>query len=367
MAREPPVTRLVDKRGSTAALLETLRSQGQPKAPARFARTPIAEHEVEALFAVDYGLYEYHPKCYWRYRPGIETTHPFSDHPAGQWTRRTNEQGFRRDIPLSTTQPELRVLVVGDSHTDGLCNNSESFCARLESLLLAEPPASTVEVLNAGVMGQSFYGYLGSMEAHQDLKCKGYVVVFFSGNDFLDVLTPLHFFQRELAPPQPVGYFERLKRIADVNTEALTQGFNQMVYFESFPDEADLALGAAWWVCQEMDALARSQQVPWVLVHIPSAFDVGQSEVLNTRRRVMEAAGLSEEHARIGSRLAGRLLDQARSAGIQTLDMSGRFAAEPLPCYWSEFHINLRGHELLAEELLPLVRSWKPISAQQGR
>lgn len=75
------------------------------------------------------------------------------EHPDGYLTIATNNLGLREDDPTKD-QPApgvRRVLALGDSQTDGLVNNDESWPNVLERT--AGTPAEPWEVLNAGVTG----------------------------------------------------------------------------------------------------------------------------------------------------------------------------------------------------------------------
>jgi len=113
----------------------------------------------------------------------------------GSFQFHTNNLGLRRDVDTPTEKGAnlFRVLVLGDSQTDGYVDNPESFSSRLESGLgsAAELAGQRVEVLNAGVAGyspaQEFLWYdVHGAELKPDLT----IVMFYPGNDALDLLDP---------------------------------------------------------------------------------------------------------------------------------------------------------------------------------
>jgi len=72
----------------------------------------------------------------------------------GQWIFRTNLQGYRNDQDFEYEKPKgcLRILVLGDSHTEGFeVNQEETYSSRLFQTLKSEFPV--VEVMNVGVSG----------------------------------------------------------------------------------------------------------------------------------------------------------------------------------------------------------------------
>lgn len=107
----------------------------------------------------------------------------------GSWHFVTNNQGFRndRDFPYEKPARTVRVLSLGDSHTQGYeVRQSATYSAVLERYLTAH--GKPAEVLNAGVSGFS------TAEAEAFLENEGYkyhpdvVVLGFYANDFEDNL-----------------------------------------------------------------------------------------------------------------------------------------------------------------------------------
>ena len=107
----------------------------------------------------------------------------------GRWEFRTNAQGFRndRDFLLSRQPGTLRILAVGDSHTEGFEVSQEAtYSVRLEKLLAES--GKQAEVYNTGVSGFGTAEELVFLENsglsyHPDI-----VVLGFFRNDFGDNL-----------------------------------------------------------------------------------------------------------------------------------------------------------------------------------
>src|SRR5207248_2046133 len=112
---------------------------------------------------------------------------PLADHPGGSFRFRTNNLGLRRDVDTAIDKPPelFRVLMLGESQTEGYVNNEESFPTLLEARLAGQlsPIGRRAEVLNAGVGG-----YKPTLEL-QRFQVRGaplrpdLVVVFVAGND----------------------------------------------------------------------------------------------------------------------------------------------------------------------------------------
>lgn len=128
---------------------------------------------------VRYGPYQLR-----RIRPGSEFFHTSID---GRWRFRTNNRGFRATEDYAYEKPAgvFRVLVVGDSHTQGYeVDQHETFCAVLERSL--ELRGLDAQVMNAGVAGFSNAEELLLLEEEGLRYDLDLAVVAFYGNDFDD-------------------------------------------------------------------------------------------------------------------------------------------------------------------------------------
>jgi lysophospholipase L1-like esterase len=117
-------------------------------------------------------------------RPNAEFRHTSVD---GSWTFVTNSRGFRnaREIPYEKAEGTLRILALGDSHTQGYeVRQDFTYAAVAERTLAAR--LARAEAINAGVSGWSTAEALAFLE-NEGAKYKPDVVVLgFYGNDFQD-------------------------------------------------------------------------------------------------------------------------------------------------------------------------------------
>jgi lysophospholipase L1-like esterase len=117
-------------------------------------------------------------------RPNTEFWHESVD---GRWKFVINAQGFRdnRDYPYTKTAGRLRVITLGDSHTQGYeVNQHETYSAGLERYLRRRGLDS--EVFNMGISGIGTAEILAFLES-EGLRYRPDVVVYgLSSNDFRD-------------------------------------------------------------------------------------------------------------------------------------------------------------------------------------
>ncbi len=111
------------------------------------------------------------------------------EHPDGHFLYRGNNLGFREDHDTRIGKSDsVRIVVLGDSHTDGVCWNRESYANRLEYRLNARGDGRGYEVVNAGTGKYSPFQYLRAYQyrikpLHPDIVIIGLYI----GNDFFDM------------------------------------------------------------------------------------------------------------------------------------------------------------------------------------
>jgi hypothetical protein len=313
-----------------------------------------------ALFKLSMTGQQYDPWCYYARLPLTDVRVEWPEHPRGAWRLVSNADGLREDGEIARERPDLRVLVTGDSHTDGWCDNAESFANLLEAELARRNPGRSVEVLNAGNAGYSFHNYLGVLAKWRALAPDVFVVCVYGGNDFRDVLAPAAYFRREPPWPFPEEEQEEVALGRKLSIAGMTNAFRSLFYFRRHPEGAERALADALELCGEMSAACRALGTRCVVLYLPTAVDVDRELRPELFRRWIRKLGFSEEDLAIHARLGERLLADLRAAGVETLDLTEALRARGEPCYWErDLHLNLVGHAVVAGVLVPVVeRMW---------
>lgn len=322
----------------------------------RLKREPLDKETAAQIFITAKKLI-YDPLTYFRYAPNLAEVEPLNEHPGGQYVRRTNAAGEREDHETLLTAPDIFVLVTGDSHTDGICDNDKSFANQLEARLARSRVGKSVEVINAGVQSYCPYNYLGVLEKYLPRRPQLFISAYYGGNDFLELLRPHHYFNNTMPPPQPRGHWDQIANAKELGAEALAQGLNAILYFKRHPDEIEVALEGAIQVSAEIQRQCADAGIPWILVYIPSVFDRAWAEKAELRARSQRLLELSDHELGVLDVLADRFLEWARSNGVEVLDLRPVFGAEPGPWYWPELHIDIQAQQKIAELLEPRVEA----------
>ncbi len=333
--------------------------------PASLPGTVLDEEAARILFrGVREGKRQmYDPVAWAVLKPGVAATWRWDEHPDGKIVSRTNNLGFREDADTQVAKQGVRILVAGDSQTEGMVNNGESFANQLEAQLNARPGAVPCEVLNAGVGNTGPQNYLGTLRRNLYLEPDVFVAVLFTGNDFLNALAISDYFTKRRDPkPSGVDEYQRLLTDAHAKYGAIVvDRFNQALKFTQFPETAYVALKAATDAFLEMDRICREEGIGFLAVILPAKPDV-DTDGLELYRELLVAVGITEESFDVNARLGGRLAETLRAQGVRVLDATGALRADAgTSHYWArDWHLNVAGHRLVAEALQDEVQPLLP-------
>ncbi|TAJ16298.1 MAG: hypothetical protein EPO68_11350 [Planctomycetota bacterium] len=327
----------------------------EPERP--LERATLAKSAAHQLYPIEAGHYVYDALRGFTRRPSASQTYSFEEHAGGSYTARTNALAMREDAEPAEVRPDLRVLVTGDSHTDGACENSESFANRCEALLAAADAGRTVEVLNAGNGSYSFYNYLGVLERCAGLRPHVLVVCVYGGNDWGEALAPWHYHHHGERPRAGGDYDARLSAALRVRDgwgrQAVNQSHNQYLYFAREPAQAAVALRAGMSVTEELRRQCARDGIRFVVAYLPPLVDVQRERILPSIDEVDAALGVDAAALAITDALADRYLAWCAREKIETLDLRPLLRAHAEePLYWrADLHLSVRGHELVGAAL----------------
>lgn len=307
---------------------------------------------------------EYDPWSYYRHKPNQRIRLPLAEHAGGSMECSTNSLGLRDDFEPAAARPDLRILVAGDSHTDGVCENHESYAHVLEAGLRADRAGKTIEVLNAGTGGFSFHNYLGTLERFLDLQPDAFVVGVYGGNDFREVLFPLAYFGRQEIEEDTPADRDVLERGRLLDPRAMNQSFRSLLNFRAHPAQVERAVRAGVDLMREMQTICREHSIRMLCLYIPSPTEADWKAHAGVFERFRKECALSDDDLRIESRMSDRFLDGVRSSGIEVLDGREVLTKDGGPWFWNiEFHLNVAGHEKIAQALRARIAQWKDFPA----
>lgn len=295
------------------------------------------------------------------HKPNAVRETPVPQHPDGRVFFRTEGRGFRADDDITVPKPPdtWRLLVLGDSHVDGVVDNSESLATGLSMRLMVQARSvgfeGRVEVINGGTghWGPTQYGAAPGVWA--ELEPDACLVVIYEGNDFLDVLAAEERAGRRTLI-RKVDHFDKLLAAQDVVGEHVSQQLNQDLVMAADPAAASDA------VALTLASLAQAAaRCPLSVAVLPTAGSV-QPPSAPQRAHIAQALGLSPSQRLSGRAVSKRLLTALEDQGVATLDTwsalyAGRHGlpgtdgvkSHPQRMFWtSDQHLSVDGHARVA-------------------
>jgi len=288
------------------------------------------------------------------HRPNLRLQTVREEHPKTRIAANTNNLGFRNDRDTAQPKPEgmARILVAGDSHTDGLVWNDESFAHLIELELTAALPGASVEVLNAGVGHYGPYHYGRLMKRYGLLGPDFVIVNFFAGNDFMDAARLLEA-TTKLVAERPDGYHEALARAREKMPGATSQGLNQIYYFAHASEMIAPVMRNA---VSELVALKRDcdeRGVGLVVLIQPTKLDVEGEAESGDLDAVRELLDLGPGELALNRELSGELAGRLAEAGIEVHDLLQPMRESGDSLFWEvDHHLSVSGHRLLADSIM---------------
>jgi hypothetical protein len=273
--------------------------------------------------------------------------------------KRRDRHGFLRADALPEVLQGPRIVALGDSHLDGVVPMPDNLGALLEAAL-RERPGGEHWVLNAGCGFYSLFQYaLRARTLVARYRPQVVIAVVFCGNDFLELdnqrFPHLDDELRE-RPPNPTPPPERTserKAALDLFVEApFWQGLNQALYLHQEPERVPVIERKAGRAVDLLETTVRESgaQLLWVL--LPSFDLVFPDRIASASPLAGEVVGSGVQQA-LYERFRADL--QAREARV--VDMLPIFRADgSLGIYAIDFHIFVRGHRLVADAVLPVLR-----------
>lgn len=271
------------------------------------------------------------------------------EHAASGFEMATNNRGFREDANTPETTSALRMMVLGDSHTDGVCANSESFANVAETIFNEKFAGTPIEVdmVNAGTGFYSFQHYLGSYRKHRAL-ANDWIVTVYLGNDFIETLL---YDERsvQIGPTLETSWYRVRKKMLNAGTGmASTQAVNQLLFFHLYPEKKQQALALAKQHLDVMiDSCAAGNEALTVLL-LPPKMDVDT----NAYKALAEATGWPATTLNINHAFGDSLMTYLRQRDVQVLHLGSTLRNAGQPVFWeADHHLNVVGHAAVAKAI----------------
>jgi len=339
--------------------------------------------------------------------PSFTRTLPLFEHAGGKVVLRTNNLGLRRDsdTPLAKPAGDTRVLVLGDSQSEGIVSNAEAYPTLLEAALAGDG-IGTVEVLNAAVSGYSpLLEYLALTMQRAVLQPDLIVLALYTGNDVAELqmhqedfggfgprfslpfLEPADGSWRVSLPGSEQGWLGRAdwllgcdlrgywllrKRLrstgggadaALARVAAQCPGCLQALWqpYVAHGELAGLAepFDKLGFLVEQFSAASARLGAALLVVVIPTRLEVESGRAAAAVTAATRILGLQGDPAAFDTAVRQRMIDLAERRGVRVLDLLPalrRGAANAGGLYWAlDWHLDVEGHRVVAEAVHPVV------------
>lgn len=290
---------------------------------------------------------------------------------------KTNNLGFREDSPTPVIcDKKRRIMVFGDSHTDGVIDNALSFPNLTEAILNHDNPLST-DIINAASGHTCLFQQSLHLQEWLYLKPDKAVFVFYTGNDYLEMLWDfiphpgwneqgeMIFLTAEQKPVDFTSYsvilrvlrrFDNsLKMKAErINRYAMWQSFSQAQYLHENKDSFDKSSRFHDATVKTLKKIANENHFDLLFIILPTKYQIEPGTDSVSFRKLEQLLGLSSGR-KADDRVRKDFISILTENEMNFIDLHDTFLTasrnEPSkPLYWnSDHHLSEFGHEVVAK------------------
>jgi hypothetical protein len=265
--------------------------------------------------------------------------------------RKTNNLGFREDKDIvEKLENEYRILVTGDSHTDGvLKHNTESFSNIWEKQLNVSDSTQYHNCINGALGKYTFRNYYGFLKKYKYLQPNIFLINVFTGNDFREAAI----FEDDRTSTSNVFRSLRmlLHRKFQSNAQKkipYTQGLEQTLFFDSFPNEKKRMMKIAKKYLLQIKKLCEQENIQLIITLLPSKLDVNPK----FRKEIQELYNLDDKTININQQLTDTFINFLKTEHFQYYDLKPTLQNTTEKMYWDQdLHINPNAHRSIGDFL----------------
>jgi lysophospholipase L1-like esterase len=270
------------------------------------------------------------------------------EHKDGKIILKTNNLGFRSDVDTNIDkQGRIRILVTGDSHIDGVINNSESCCTILQNMLNQAADGQLYEVINSGTGYYFSRNYLGLIQKYLYLAPDVYIVILYGGNEFLKTCSLIGC--RKSDNP---GYYAKLREVRSFNPGGVAQGLNQIYYFKNVPESMEICVKSATDDIYAIKQICELHNITLIVLLLPSKIEIEWSTDELSLNKSKELLELTDADLQKNLKILDKIASLLNNQQISYLNLFDYMKGKDHKLFWNkDYHLNDYGHKVIAETL----------------
>ena len=278
----------------------------------------------------------------------------WKEHSKGAFEMITNNFGFRQQNNTLADKPAntIRILVTGDSHTDGVANDDELFTAILQQQLQHFDSTKNYEVLNGGTGFYSFVNYSGFLKKFAFLKPDYFIITVYTGNDYIENV--LYDESNFTFTGSLETFYARLNWRYFYSYMNNSQYAAQVMYFHLYPSKMNTSLQITYRYLDSIRNICSGQHIIPVVFFLPSVMDVDR----NKANAIMIHKKFSKEDLGISQRMSEEIGLWCNQRGIINFNLLNGMKSGATSLFWSaDDHLNVEGHRMVAAIMFDSLRS----------
>jgi hypothetical protein len=265
--------------------------------------------------------------------------------------RRTNNLGFRENEDIRDKKDcEIRILVTGDSHTDGsVKENNNTFINVLEHKLNESQTDHFYNCINGGTAFYTFKNYHGFLKKYLYLKPDVYIITVFTGNDFRETIL----FESDRTTLENVykyTYNKAIRKFFSTDKKALlsNQGVEQTLYFDYFKEDISTSLKHSKKYLTAIKKICEENNIKLIVTLLPSKIETNAIY----KNQIKSAFNLNEDIINTNKNLTTELKEYLTLKNIKYIDLLKPLKESKEKVFWDhDLHINTHAHSIIGDYL----------------
>jgi hypothetical protein len=265
--------------------------------------------------------------------------------------RRTNNLGFREDKDIVEKKAnEYRILITGDSHTEGsVKNNEDTFINVLEKNLNTGQNSRFYNSINAGCAYYTFRNYAGILKKYLYLKPDVFLINVFIGNDFRETIL-FEDDRTRLENVYKYTYYKTVRKFfsTEKKSELHNQGVEQTLYFYNFEQDIETSLNLSKFYLEDIIATCKKNNIKLIVTLLPSKIETN----LAYKKSIKSIYDLSENTVNINKKLSLAFQAFLKEKNVTHFNLLNPLKQAKEKMYWDhDKHINDKAHTVIGNYL----------------
>ncbi len=194
---------------------------------------------------------------------------------------------------------------------------------------------------------------MGVYRKFSSLESDIFIVIIYTGNDFLDGIRIESENGRLSVPVRSDSYYEDLWNIDNLYSGFTGQFLNQVKFFKSYPQFTDTAMKIMKDNLEKINNLCKKNNTWFLVALLPSKID---TEAQTDSIRIAEVFNIMKYNQQVvieNKKMTEELATWLTEKQIPFVDLFPSFKSSEKELFWkADYHVNHLGHEEMAKQIM---------------